>query len=234
MADDDNQLGEILGGILAAVAQARRIADEETVSIAEYYRANPLLSGMSVPRVRIPQFDIDIPLLIEEFTQAVDAEPASTEDVLQETVKALQDAAEREGVQLPQTVTNSFSRLLEQRLKAGLTGRGIDRGWTRREALARATESSLREVLQKENKPRFTNNQLKRVYDALRKTAVRVAILKPPVAPGFRVTVVTSKVKDQADPNSVARLRLSVREDGVEWASVENPDGTTRGVLIPE
>ena len=41
------ELGELLGTILASVAHARRMADEETAALAEYYKDHPLLEGMA-------------------------------------------------------------------------------------------------------------------------------------------------------------------------------------------
>src|SRR6266550_4236158 len=59
-------LGNLLGSLMAGVIRARRVADEETAALAEYYRGNPLLQGLSVPRIRIPELTIDIPCLIED------------------------------------------------------------------------------------------------------------------------------------------------------------------------
>ena len=42
-------IGQLVGTLLASLAHARRITDQETVAIAEYYKDNPLLEGMSVP-----------------------------------------------------------------------------------------------------------------------------------------------------------------------------------------
>ena len=58
-------LGVLLGALISGVVHARRIADEESAAIAEHYKDNPLLSGMSIPRVRVPEVSIDIPMLIE-------------------------------------------------------------------------------------------------------------------------------------------------------------------------
>ena len=62
-------LDEIVGSFLAGMAQARKIADEATVSIAEYYKSQPLLEGMTVPRVRVPELILDLPLIVESYEE---------------------------------------------------------------------------------------------------------------------------------------------------------------------
>ncbi|MDY6857249.1 MAG: hypothetical protein SWO11_21615 [Thermodesulfobacteriota bacterium] len=57
-------LGQLIGTILSSVAHARRIADEESTAIAEYYRDNPLLEGMSVPRIRVSELTLELPMLV--------------------------------------------------------------------------------------------------------------------------------------------------------------------------
>jgi len=231
---DDNALGEILGGVLAALAHARRVADEETVAIAEYYRNEPLLAGMSVPRVRVPQLEIEIPVVIERFTQSSAGKAASKEAVTAEAAKVLKEAAARVRVQVPQTLAKGFEKELQARLETLL---GADRPSTRRnlsEAVAREAQSAFLEALKQEGRERFEPAQVKLVSAALRDAASRVAMAEPAVPPDFRVSVVPSEGKDHADPKSVARIHLTIREDGVEWATIDNPDGTTRGQLVPE
>jgi len=62
---DINELGEILGSVMTALVQARKIADMETAALAEFYKEHPLLEGMSLPRVRVPEMTLDVPVIIE-------------------------------------------------------------------------------------------------------------------------------------------------------------------------
>jgi len=54
-----------------SLVHARRMADEETAAVAEYYKDNPLLEGMSLPRVRVPQLTIDMPITIDGHVGAI-------------------------------------------------------------------------------------------------------------------------------------------------------------------
>lgn len=231
---DSNALGEILGAILAAVAHARRVADEETVSIADYYRRNPLLAGMSVPRVRVPQLDVEIPVVIEEFVDSQDGRLASPDSILENVVRTLADAAERERDRDSQALAREFEQVFTGRLEISLARQKPSAQVVVAEVTARCAEEALVEVLKRDSQPRFDQQQLRRVSDAVKMAAAESTVVEPSTPPEFRVTVLTSHVKDKADPATVARIRMTVREDGVEWTSVERPDGTTRDQLIPE
>ena len=67
-------LGELLGSLMSGLIHARRMADEQTAALAEYYKDNPLLEGLSVPRIRIPELTIDIPMLIENQVEGQNGE----------------------------------------------------------------------------------------------------------------------------------------------------------------
>lgn len=59
------RLNEILGALMADIASARHIADQHTLLLAKRYREDPLLRSMSIPRIRLPEVVVDLPLLIE-------------------------------------------------------------------------------------------------------------------------------------------------------------------------
>lgn len=61
-----SELSEVLGALMISLVHARRLADEETAAVAEYYKDHPLLEGMSLPRVRVPELTIDMPLTIDK------------------------------------------------------------------------------------------------------------------------------------------------------------------------
>ena len=68
-------LGELLGTLVVGLAHARRMADEESAAIAEHYRDHPLLERMSVPRIRVQELVVDVPVLLETFAEGVPSTP---------------------------------------------------------------------------------------------------------------------------------------------------------------
>ncbi len=231
---ESNPLGEILGAILAAVEQARRIADEETLAIADYYRQNPLLAGMSIPRVRVPQLDVEIPVVIEEFEDRQVGEIADHETIPEKVARAVADAAANEDDRNPKGLAEEFVDVFALRLRSDFIHLRPRQPSAAADITARCASEVLTEIVKRPSRPRFNPDQFRRILRIVKAVALESAVARPSLPPQFRVTVLTSRVKDQADPSTITRIRLSVREDGVEWTSVERPDGTTRDHLVPE
>ena len=82
-------IGEIMGTLLASVSHARRISDEETAAIAEYYKDNPLLEGMSIPRIRIPELTIELPVIIESHEGKIENRLQPTQYIKKEILIVL-------------------------------------------------------------------------------------------------------------------------------------------------
>lgn len=59
------KLNEVLGALMADLAEARHLADQQTVRLARSYRKDPVLKCMSVPRIRIPEVVVDLPIMID-------------------------------------------------------------------------------------------------------------------------------------------------------------------------
>src|SRR5260370_24658169 len=66
------RLGEVLAALLSDAAQARVRADLETIRIAEAYSRDPLLKNLPVPRFRLPDITVDVPLLISQVEGTTD------------------------------------------------------------------------------------------------------------------------------------------------------------------
>lgn len=60
-------LGTVVGAIMSDLAQARRIADVQAVEIARIYQEEPLLKGLSVPRIRLASVVVDLPAIVDKL-----------------------------------------------------------------------------------------------------------------------------------------------------------------------
>jgi hypothetical protein len=58
-------LNEYLGNIVASITQARVTADMQSVLVAEEYAKHPLLQHFSVPRMRIQDVELTIPVALQ-------------------------------------------------------------------------------------------------------------------------------------------------------------------------
>lgn len=65
MEDESKQkLSNVMGALAACVARGRHFADIESLRIAIRHRQNEFLKGMSVPRLRISNVNLTLPLMI--------------------------------------------------------------------------------------------------------------------------------------------------------------------------
>ncbi len=225
-------LDEFLGAILAGVSHARRIADEESTAIAEYYKDNPLLAGMAVPRVRIPEFTIDIPLLIEDQEQKQPPKFRPRGTVAKEVANAARNAIKERGVKVPASTMKAFEVRLSRQLQ-GLTRLSSGRPAPAREQFVKVSELTFIDTLRDE-KIEMPPDVQKAILGSLRRAARENLLEKPGLPPRLKVNVLTAEVKDKAAPVHVARIKLTVREEGLEWTTIEHDDGSSESRLTPE
>jgi len=225
-------LGKLLGSMLASIAHARRIADEETAAIAEYYRSNPLLEGMSLPRVRVPEIVIDIPMLIQA-TEDGDPNELQDDSVVRGAVtEALLKAAKREGFSVSQTIQKRFDEQLKLEL-AKVKADGGERGYPR-EMVIRAVDSAFARTMSEERHEKVTPRQTRQMAEIIRQKASEVALKKVGTPPRITASIVTEEIKQQANSAVVTRVKLVLKEEGLEWTVGENLDGTVSRKLTPE
>ncbi len=62
--EQEQKLSELVGAIVSSIAHARGVADAEALRLAHIYRRNELLKGLPVPRLRLRNINISLPLLI--------------------------------------------------------------------------------------------------------------------------------------------------------------------------
>jgi hypothetical protein len=77
-------LAEYLGFIFSEITRARGSADRVSAAIAEAYAADPIMQHFSVPRFKIPEMTVTVPMLISgaKFSSVLklNAEPAEFAD----------------------------------------------------------------------------------------------------------------------------------------------------------
>lgn len=227
-------LGEVLGTVLASLAHARRIADEQTAAIAEYYAQVPLLSGLSLPRVRVPEMVLELPVVIDSYASGEPGALPPADDMRAKARELMTSIAQEQGVALPAMFLDRFDR--ELRIEMVRWGLPEGRGGLSysREALARALDGSFLRAVKQDEVKRFNRDQESHTRAELRRRLGSLLPAPDAKPPAFDVTVLTSDVKERADPRNVMRLRLTLREEGLEWTTVESPDGTVSRTLTPE
>ncbi|MCF6178608.1 MAG: hypothetical protein L3J63_04355 [Geopsychrobacter sp.] len=224
-------LGVLIGALITGVVHARRIADEESAAVAEHYKDNPLLSGMSVPRVRVPEISIDIPMLIDAQDEGEADQVAEPKAIGAAVRKELKDSLAREGLSIAGADLKKFDSVLGQQLARI----GAPTGYrSPREAVIRAAEEAFHTTVRSKVVDKSTLAAANRIVSNLRFSASGSALQKIGRAPQISASILTAEVKDKSSLANVSRMRITLKEEGLEWSIGENDDGTISRKLTPE
>lgn len=225
-----SDLEEVLGAIVAAVARARVLADEETIAIAEEYRQHPLLRGMTVPRVRLPDVTIDLPVVIDGHDAGGKGEPEAPTNVRSAVSEELKSAVADLGLTVPRGMITAINTSFDEQL----AGRKPKATQARDVYAAAAGDALLALARDPRFAKAFSKEQLGSIQSRLRQRARDTAVKVVPTEGRLQVNVATAAVKNETDPANVTRIRISLREEGLEWAMYEREDGTEGRALNPE
>jgi hypothetical protein len=223
-------LGDYLGQLLSEISMARMHADLETVRLAELYASHPLLRTMSVPRMRLPEVQLEIPVLIKASEEPREGESARGGVRLVEIGKQFNEVLAihlaRSDVTLSAAVQKKLRAILDERLASYEVP--IETAVDVHRIADDLTSTALRtlEDLRTKSIPSPFASELQE--------AVRTEFLKLRTSPPRLIVIVTSaEIREAGTTENVTRFRLKVSEEGVEWTTIESP-GVRADRLIPE
>lgn len=222
-------LGDIIGSMMTGIIRARRLADEETAALAEHYRENPLLEELTVPRIRIPELTIDFPIILEDLNHG----GASKLKDIQKIKKVI-----NEQLNLALTTNNikpsaNFKRSFQSSLTEKLSSLQKRSDSVSKEILVREVQKAFSESLKKSN-TRLTRDQQILLSKNLRTISALSEHISKPLASGVIGNVRTSDVKEKATPETVTRVKITIREEGLEWSTQATESGGEKHTLQPE
>ncbi|MGV8174569.1 MAG: hypothetical protein ACP5OU_02575 [Methanothrix sp.] len=105
---------------MASVAHGRQVADIEALRIARRYEKNDLLKGLPVPRLRISQVNISLPMILSEVIPGIPAEENDPGEISRKTVDGLREALSEEIQHLQyQEKLKSITDIRRKSIKSG-------------------------------------------------------------------------------------------------------------------
>lgn len=226
-------LGDLLGLLVSGVTRARRMADEESALIAEHYRRNPLLEGLSVPRVRIPEMTVELPLLLQSYEAGRAAVPNDAKKIVAVLLEQAGESLTRLKLDLSKDDQARLRGNLDRLVRAAVSSTSAATGY--REAVSRAAQQALLDVLDAGGlRVKFSPAAVRDLLADLQLRALDVAEKTPAEPPRLQASILTAEVKDKADLGNAARIRMTLKEEGLEWTVHEAADGSHVRRLSPE
>ena len=222
-------LGDLLGSMMCGVIRARRMADEQTAALAEYYKSNPLLEGLSVPRIRIPELTIEMPMLIENNVEGQSGEMEDPAKIADAAEAQLKTTLSKHNIQINPAFHEAFLKEVKNRLDLVKQTQAP----IMKETVARSVQDAFSATMTK-MKTSLNPTHKEAIATALRNRVSTVSIAKEPVASSIAANIRTADVKEQATNTSVVRLKITLKEEGLEWATQANESGGVVRTLQPE
>ena len=220
------QLESVIGSVVSAVAQARRIADEESVAIAEYYRQHPRLCDLSAPRIRLPEVTVDLPVVVDDHTAGSPGTVATPAAVNTAARNAIKEAMKAQGERLPGGVLSTFRDTFATKVSDKPTPSEA------RAVYADAADNALAAVFANEGLA-LNAVAASKLRNSVRQAVDRAAIGEAAIGPRTEVSIKSADIAAR-DPGAITTIRLSIREEGMEWTTIENEDGSVSRRLVPE
>jgi len=220
-------LGDYIGHIISELTMSRAQADGETIHLAELYASHNMLKHFPVPRLRLQETHLDIPVLVVNTEDSTgDAgprggpSPADTamvfDSVVAEQLKPLKLTESKQN-QIRGALARKY-QLLEKRQAMGLDAGGLA------DHLTDALERELKVM-------KVSSKDLQKVMPTILTEAREKLQLKAVSPARLIVGVKTSELKD-ANPDSILRISMKLVEEAVEWSVIDQEKGTS--ILTPE
>ena len=230
-------LGDYLGHLLSEVTKARVQADMETLRIAELYASDPLLKHFPVPRMRLPNLELNVPVIISETPDDDDKSTSviDSKTIITETKKITEkELSEILNVKLNRTDVATLNRALSNKTR---TIDNLLKTRATKETIAEEMADEIIKTLEKTNsfKRGDINEEKVGILRTNIKNKLHVALINLEKEPArIKVIPQTSKIKEIGNIENVVTLKLSVVEDSVEWSVIDKGDDKTKKILVPE
>jgi hypothetical protein len=226
-------LGDYIGHLLSEITIARMHADIETVRVAELYAGHPLLRHMPVPHFRLPNVEVDVPVVIKQMEEPRSGELPRGAPALKNMRKAFDEVLTKrlseERIRLKPEHKKKLKSVLDKKM-VSLTQpieMAIDVN-----RVADELASTVSRTLTESGGPVDPARRPK-LEEKLKEEA-RIEFLKlrkPPTR--LQALVTTAEIREAGPSEVITRLQLKITEEAVEWTTIES-NGRKQDRLIPE
>lgn len=229
-------LGDFLGQIMSEITIARMHADLESLRIAELYANHELLRNMAVPRFRLPDVDLNVPVVINAMDDLTPGNPyrggVDFDKIRKNFDASLSLAIKKNRIKLKPEQKKKLKQTISSVIDNIERPEEVDVDTNRiADKLSSTVTRRITEILAPDNKA--GKEQIKRFSKEL-KAMVRIALIKtrtPP--PRLSVLVTTQEIREAGPSDIITHLNLKISEESMEWTTVESAEGTEER-LVPE
>lgn len=243
-------LKDYLGTIVSEVASARAAADLHTAEIAKVFADDELLAKFTIPKFRFGSVELDIPFLVTAVTEPIQL--PHTKAVSHMPPEVLTDM-----------VVSTIDRSLRSKIGYAVTGpqriRIADHilhiseaSYQKREAMTaemsnsfslKVTQSTIdqlktikriNELVEKGKESEIFSTLDKNINETWQ-MGVRIETKQGQIKPSqIKILADHSNLKENAESNNIARIKMTLYEDDLEHKNMLGVDGEVRKVVTRE
>ncbi|WP_221801596.1 hypothetical protein [Oceanobacter mangrovi] len=228
------KLNEYLGSIISSLNTARVMADIQTVRVAEDYAKHELLQHFSVPRMRIDDVEITIPVAIDSAEEQIDA-PVDIINNKDFNSQIYAEITRSLGVRsLPRETSLQVRSLIASETRELETSINKSRDLTPVASFSKQLAEQVSKVLAQQpelEKSASTDDLSGRLNESA--TSQLQGLVGNTSLGDMKVIAETHLLRDQK-PEHIMQIKLKISEDAVEWQKLESADGEQKRLLLPE
>ena len=228
------RLGDFIGTVLADIAQARVKTDLEAVRIAQAYAGDELLRHMPIPRFRIPDISLDVPVIVdtEQSFSGDQPTPMFDQPESREITNIVRRSLTEAGIKLTYSERRKIYYAAQKKSNQLFTAGPVALLNTSKFAkeIENVTKTRLQTILkEKEMDPGLASNIITPLA-ALSKNLILGKLL---TTDRLQIKVASLDIKEFADPENLVRVHMSISEDAFEILPDED-DTHGSFKLVPE
>ncbi|MEE9441923.1 MAG: hypothetical protein V3V99_04580 [candidate division Zixibacteria bacterium] len=231
-----SKFGDFLGLILAEFTRARMNADIESVRIAKIYAGDPLLRNMPIPHFRLPNIEVDMPVVISEAEEVGPEESVPTINNLPELQKTFEKSLSKQlrdkGITVSAAHKKKLNLAISKKFKALKLPRDVplDIDYIA-EIFSDEASRSLVEAGYRIDAEGPTRE--KRFKEKLKKEVRKEFLKSYRPLPRLHILSKTAEIREAGPDEVVTRIHMKISEEGFELTKIET-EGEFKDILVPE
>ncbi|TWI00636.1 hypothetical protein IQ05_01293 [Flavobacterium tiangeerense] len=232
------KLNDYLGSIVASFTNAKIMSDLQTVKLAEEYAKHDYLKHFSIPRMRIDDVEMTIPIALDEI-ENISKPPVIGFDSIKINTLVYSFLLEKFGVlkitkeptKLLQTETARQVSILEKQIKITNSHDSI-LGFSKEIVVYYLKIIEKYALVNKEVLAKMNIDLI--VRDLITVLMREITISKEVEAlANLNIVVEANKLRELKSENLIF-IKLKISENGMEWSRSENAKGEIESKLLPE
>ncbi len=232
------KLTDYIGSLVSSITNARVMSDIQTVKVAEEYAKHDLLKHFSIPRMRIDDIEMTIPIALDEINEktVIEYEPIANTKFNTLVYKEL---VNNMGLsKLPNEVSKNLraeitklTQLLEQNIRITKDLSALPGFIKELTVISSEVEKDLTST-KVDPKRKVDVEAFPKYLEKMLTKEIKIISQKKAIE-DLNVIIEAHKLREQK-PENIIYIKLKISEDGMEWNRTENNNGVIEEKLLPE